>query len=112
MAYSHVSTTFAYNLPPTLRMSVGADGELVRTALQQIGQALVVFSGALDLVQTPEEQPVTRLRLQRHARQVEDAMRQLREWGLLRSPAATELSQSLTVLVLVADMIASGQLDD
>lgn len=49
-------------------------------------------------------------RLQFNARRAETAMRELRELGFTKSPAATELSQSLTVVVLVVDMVANGHL--
>ena len=48
--------------------------------------------------------------LRPNARQAEAAMHRLRELHLPQTPAATELSQSLTVLVLVADMLVQGQL--
>jgi hypothetical protein len=37
-------------------------------------------------------------------------MHQLRDLRLTKSPALTDLSQSLTVLVLAADMLGQGQL--
>jgi hypothetical protein len=39
-------------------------------------------------------------------------MHQLRDLRLTKSPALTDLSQSLTVLVLAADMLTQGQLSD
>jgi hypothetical protein len=48
--------------------------------------------------------------LQPSARQAEDALRRLRELHLPHSHALTDLVQSLTVLVLAADMIAQGQM--
>lgn len=49
--------------------------------------------------------------LQPRAREAEVAMHQLRELRLAQTAAGTELSQSLTVLVLVADMLTQGELD-
>jgi hypothetical protein len=51
-----------------------------------------------------------RVWLHPNARQAELAMHQLRDMRLTRSSALTELSQSLTVLVLAADMLTQGQL--
>lgn len=85
--------------------------EVVQGLLQQIADALVVFSTAVEV----PESAALRVWLQPHARAAEAAMHRLRELGLARSSAATELSQSLTVLVLVADMLVHGQfaeLDD
>ena len=48
--------------------------------------------------------------LQPNARTAELSMHQLRDMRLTKSPALTELSQSLTVLVLAADMLIQGQL--
>ena len=44
------------------------------------------------------------------ARRTESAMHKLRRLNLTRSHTATELSQSLTVVVLVADMLTTGKL--
>lgn len=49
-------------------------------------------------------------RIDFNARRAEDAMRLLRNVELAPSQPATELSQSLTVVVLVADMVVSGHL--
>jgi hypothetical protein len=92
----------------------GGYGETVHTLFQQLGQSLAVLSGACELVlerksDTPSGQAL-RVWLQPHARQAETAMHRLRDLRLTRSPAVTELSQSLTVLVLAADMLAQGQL--
>jgi hypothetical protein len=90
--------------------------EVLQVLLRQIARSLVYISGTIDRVDElpPNDTtaPVLRLRLEPHARVLETAMHRLREMGWARTPAATELSQSLTVLVLVADMLTSGQLSD
>jgi hypothetical protein len=80
----------------------------------QLGQSLGVLSNACELVvegrgAAPAGQAL-RVWLQPHARQAEEAMHRLRDLRLTNAPAVTELSQSLTVLVLAADMLAQGQL--
>jgi hypothetical protein len=45
-----------------------------------------------------------------NARTAEQSVHQLRELRLTKSPALTDLTQSLTVLVLAADMLTQGQL--
>ena len=51
-----------------------------------------------------------RMWLQPSARHAEDILRRLRNLHLPHSSLVTDLTQSLTVLVLAADMIAQGQL--
>jgi len=90
--------------------------ERVHALFQRLNQSLGVLSGACELVSAsraaaPSSQAL-RIWLRPHARQVELAMHSLRDMRLTRSPAATDLSQSLTVLVLAADMLAQGQLSD
>lgn len=80
---------------------------------QDLAQSLAVLSGAYELLierkrSDPTSQMV-RVWLQPPARRAEAAMHQLRELHLTRSPAVTDLSQSLTVLVLAADMLAHDQ---
>jgi hypothetical protein len=82
---------------------------------QQLAQSLTVLSGTAELVLDGKAGEATRgqaLRVWLHpnARQAELAMHQLRDMRLTRSSALTELSQSLTVLVLAADMLTQGQL--
>jgi len=94
----------------------GAYFERVHTLFQRLSQSLGVLSGASELVSAsrsaaPSSQAL-RVWLQPHARQAELTMHGLREMRLTKSQAATDLSQSLTVLVLAADMLAQGQLSD
>jgi hypothetical protein len=86
------------------------------TILQQLQQSLTVLSSAAELVlegksATPAAQPL-RVWLQPNARQAEAALHRLREFRILHLPAATELIQCLTVLVLAADMLIQGHLKD
>jgi hypothetical protein len=85
----------------------------VHGLFQQLAHSLAVLGGVSELVvegkgTLPSGQAL-RVWLQPHARQAERAMHELRDLRLTRSPAVTELSQSLTVLVLAADMLAQGQ---
>ena len=82
--------------------------------LQQLTQSLSVLSGTAELVLKGDAggDALQGLRawLQPNARTAELSMHQLRDMRLTKSPALTELSQSLTVLVLAADMLIQGQL--
>jgi len=81
---------------------------------QQLTQSLTVLSGTAELVLDgkagDDASQGLRVWLHPNARQAELAMHQLRDLRLTRSPALTDLSQSLTVLVLAADMLTQGQL--
>ena len=81
---------------------------------QQLSQSLSVLSGTADLVLKGsaggDALRGLRARLHPNARTAELSMHQLRDMRLTKSPALTDLSQSLTVLVLAADMLAQGQL--
>ena len=89
-------------------------GDSVHSVLQQLTQSLTVLGSACELIL--EGRAITtsgqalRVWLQPNARQAEQAMHRLRAERSIRSPALTELSQCLTVLVLAADMLAQGQL--
>ena len=92
----------------------GTQVEVLHTLFHRLSQSLNVLSGACELVSpgksaAPSSQAL-RVWLQPHARQAEVAMHCLRDMRLTGSPVVTELSQSLTVLVLAADMLAQGQL--
>lgn len=93
-------------------LGVSPAPELVTALLKQIADSLAVYSSAMEdartIVISDSTGNALRLWLQSYARQTEAAMHRLRELGLAKTAAATELSQSLTVLVLVADMIAAG----
>jgi hypothetical protein len=89
-------------------------GAALQLLFQQLTQSLTVLSGMVELMMEgrASEEPGQALRVWLHpnARQAEMAMHRLRDLRLTKSPALTELSQSLTVLVLAADMLAQGQL--
>ncbi|HMO56270.1 MAG TPA: hypothetical protein PKA05_11195 [Roseiflexaceae bacterium] len=82
--------------------------------LQQLAVSLDVLGRAAEYCRAPQQSGQTLVQLQSlltpHARQAEAALRRLRELRLTSDPAATELIQCLTVLVLAADMIVQGQL--
>jgi hypothetical protein len=81
---------------------------------QQLSQSLSVLSGTADLVLKGDAggDALQGLRAWLHpnARTAELSMHQLRDMRLTKSSALTDLSQSLTVLVLAADMLTQGQL--
>ncbi len=86
----------------------------LRVVFQQLTQALTVLSSTAEMLSdgktyVPAVQTL-RMWLHPNARQAEDAMHRLRKLRLAKTPAATELSQCLTVLVLAADMLMNGQL--
>ena len=87
--------------------------ELVQTLFRQLTHALTVLSSAAELtIEHTGDAPTQHIRiwLQPSARRAEDALRRLRNLNLPHSALVTDLTQSLTVLVLAADMIAQGQL--
>lgn len=97
----------------TLQLNPEQSAKISRL-LQQLLQSITVLGHTSDLALTggsasPNTQAL-RANLQPNARQAEEAMHQLRDLRLTTSPVLTELSQSLTVLVLAADMITNGQL--
>jgi hypothetical protein len=81
---------------------------------QQLTQSLTVLSSTAELVLEGKagDDAAQGLRVWLHpnARQAELSMHQLRDLRVTKSPALTDLSQSLTVLVLAADMLTQGQL--
>jgi len=81
---------------------------------QQLAQSLTVLSRTAELVLKGSDGDNTleglRVWLHPNARTAELSMHQLRDLRLTKSPALTDLSQSLTVLVLAADMLTQGQL--
>jgi len=107
-----VRTSQADRLPvPPLNMEQSAK---VSRLLQQLFQSLTVLGSTSDLALTGRAASATeetlRAELHPNARCAEEAMHALRALRLTTSPVLTELSQSLTVLVLAADMIGDGQL--
>ena len=81
---------------------------------QQLTQSLTVLSGTAELVLKGsaggDALQGLRVWLHPNARTAELSMHQLRDLRLTKSPALTDLCQSLTVLVLAADMLTQGQL--
>jgi hypothetical protein len=80
---------------------------------QQLTQSLKVLSGTAELVLNGSAGGALQglhVWLHPNARTAELSVHQLRDMRLTKSPALTDLSQSLTVLVLAADMLAQGQL--
>jgi hypothetical protein len=107
-----VRTTYSDRLPaPQINVEQSAK---VSRLLQRLFQSLTVLGSTSNLALTGRAASTTdhalHAQLHPNARQAEEAMHALRELRLTTSPVLTELSQSLTVLVLAADMIASGQL--
>ncbi|ABU56967.1 hypothetical protein [Roseiflexus castenholzii] len=111
------------SLPVVLTQSQAAlsdmhKGVQRRAALQaimrQLSKSLTVLASAADMIVQGRTDGIASQSflfwLQPNARQAEDALHRLREYRLTGSPAATELIQCLTVLVLAADMIVQGQL--
>ena len=101
------------HLSAAMQTKEASEPASVSAIMNQMTQALIVFSDIADVMATATG--VTRpqhAQLQVSARMAEAAMHQLRRRHLTRIPAATDLSQCLTVMVLVADMLAAGQLTD
>jgi hypothetical protein len=87
--------------------------ETVQTLFRQLTHALTVLSSAAELTIEPTSlMPAQHIRiwLQPSARRAEDILRRLRNLNLPASLLVTDLTQSLTVLVLAADMITQGHL--
>jgi hypothetical protein len=86
----------------------------VQRLLQQLFQSLTVLGSTSDLALTGRGTSAAdqelRSQLGPYARRAEAAMHELRDLRIVTSPVLTDLSQSLTVLVLAADMIGNGQL--
>lgn len=98
---------------PAVRLNAEQSAKTSRL-LHQLFQSITVLGHTTDLALTGgTASPIAQAlcaTLPAHARQAEEAMHALRDLRLTSSPVLTELSQSLTVLVLAADMIATGQL--
>ena len=73
-------------------------------ALRSVAEQVVVTALPRNAI------PLMFERIDFNARRAEEAMRVLRDLNLARTSPATELSQSLTVVVLVADMVVTGHL--
>ncbi len=86
----------------------------LHAVMRQLSKSLTVLASTADLIVQGRVNGVASqsllIWLQPNARQAEAALHRLREYRLAGSPAATELIQCLTVLVLAADMIVQGQL--
>jgi hypothetical protein len=88
-------------------------GPTLHIIFHQLTQSLTVLSCAAELVlegKTGEAAQPLRVWLQPNARQAEAALHRLRSFRMTHIPATTDLIQSLTVLVLAADMLIQGQL--
>jgi hypothetical protein len=79
---------------------------------RQLAHALSILSSAAELTLNQDGDAAQKVRiwLQPSARKAEEALHRLRELRVPQSSAITDLVQSLTVLVLAADMIAHGQI--
>ncbi len=87
------------------------NNETVQTLFRQLTHALTVLSSAAELtLEQTSHMPAHHIRiwLQPSARRAEDILRRLRNLNLPASLLVTDLTQSLTVLVLAADMITQG----
>ncbi len=80
--------------------------------VDELHNALHGFSATLAAQNSSEGLLRTRRRLLLHARQAEAALRRLREVKLAPAVVTADVIQSLTVLVLSADMLAQGYLTD
>jgi hypothetical protein len=118
-----------YQLQPQTRSAVGGIGseprqlyvpsvtyeqiEAAQGLFRQITYSLSVLSSAAELTHHEEGHAIQNIRiwLQPSARQAEEALHQLRELRMPQSPALMDLIQSLTVLVLAADMLGQGQIE-
>lgn len=86
----------------------------LQAIMRQLSKSLTVLASAVDMIVQGRTDSAAfqsfLIWLQPNARQAEEALHRLREYRLTGSPAATELIQCLTVLVLAADMLVQGQL--
>lgn len=101
-------------LAPAAQSSSVPGGNAMEGVFHQIEQWLAAFNDeAGTMLESSVAEPTAQARwswLQPNTRQAEAAMHRLRDLRLAQTPAGTELSQSLTVLVLAADMLVQGQL--
>ncbi|MBC8160650.1 MAG: hypothetical protein H7Z42_05460 [Roseiflexaceae bacterium] len=100
-------TTIPYTSQPHERLEIA-------TVLLQVERSLLALQSVasqIDDAAMPRHAiPMLFERVDFNARRAEDGMRLLRDLNIARDAPATELSQSLTVVVLVADMVVSGHL--
>lgn len=87
------------------------DRRTINQLLDQIEHALQHFSSAA-LALAPGQAACPSMQLQPSARRAEAAMHRLQDLSDLRSAVTVSLSQSLTVLVLLADLLAGGTASD
>ncbi|KAB8143814.1 hypothetical protein F8S13_07870 [Chloroflexia bacterium SDU3-3] len=99
---------------PSPNESASDDQSALDDVLLQIERAITALVSVADQVvaaAVPRQAiPLLFERIDFNARRAGEAMRVLRELNLSNNTPATELSQSLTVVVLVADMVVSGHL--
>lgn len=99
-------------IPP--QSSRSTEQSSIEDVLLQIDRALKAMVSVADQIVAPavarHSIPLLFERVDFNARRAEEAMRVLRDCALANASPATELSQSLTVVVLVADMVVSGHL--
>lgn len=99
---------------PIAHQAEQPDDNAVQAIFRQLNQSLTVLSSAAELVLEGRASGTAsqriRIWLQPNARQAEEALHRLRDMHLAQAPAATDLIQCLTVLVLAADMIVQGHL--
>jgi hypothetical protein len=110
-------TPAADALAPTAQpLSSTPGGDSIEAVFKQLAQALAVLSGAAELtVAAKKSEPnVQSLRawVRPNCRQAEEAMHRLRELHVGSPQTLTELSQSLTTLVLAADLLCADKLTD
>lgn len=99
---------------PTVATLQSHEQVTIDDVLLQVERAIGALANAADQAVAPsiprQAVPLLFERVDFNARRAEDAMRVLRNVSFAPSEPATELSQSLTVVVLVADMVVSGHL--
>lgn len=101
---------------PTTSMAVSREhvSTPVAVLLQHIERSLNALISVAEQITQPSIPrhtiPLLFERIDVNARRAEETMRELRDYSIARSTPGTELSQSLTVVLLVADMVVSGHL--
>lgn len=102
----HTTTCF----PASMRYETSTIDDILLQIERAVAALLSVADQALATSLPRQAVPLLFDRVDFNARRAEEAMRVLRDLDLARTAPATELSQSLTVVVLVADMVVTGHL--